>query len=58
MPVYVWPELLDGSSDGLRRRMQGKSCFNFAAADANLLDELRRLVERGAARYRDAGYLG
>ena len=28
-PVYTNPELLDDLSDNLKKRMQGKSCFNF-----------------------------
>lgn len=28
-PVYTNPELLDDLSDHLKKRMQGKSCFNF-----------------------------
>ena len=28
-PVYTNPELLDEISNSLRKRMQGKSCFNF-----------------------------
>ncbi|MEO0899818.1 MAG: hypothetical protein AAFY71_25625 [Bacteroidota bacterium] len=28
-PVYTNPELLDEISDSLKKRMQGKSCFNF-----------------------------
>ena len=28
-PVYTNPELLDNISDNLKKRMQGKSCFNF-----------------------------
>jgi len=28
--VYLFPELLDGISPGLCKRMQGKSCFNFS----------------------------
>jgi len=47
MPVYVHPELLEGISDGLRKRMQGKSCFNFKAVDEATLAELRQLTERG-----------
>ena len=33
MPVYEDPTLLDGISDALRKKMQGKSCFNFTAAE-------------------------
>jgi hypothetical protein len=57
MPVYLWPELLDGVSDRLRSRMQGKSCFNFTAPDADLLSELAELTEQGFTRYRNAGYV-
>ncbi len=57
MPVYLWPELLDGISDGLRARMQGKSCFNFRAPDPELLAELEALVREGFGRYQGAGYV-
>jgi hypothetical protein len=57
MPVYVWPELLEEVSDSLKRRMQGKSCFNFTSADAALLHELALLTRKGFDRYREAGYV-
>jgi hypothetical protein len=57
MPVYIFPELLDGMSPELRRRMQGKSCFNFTAPDPELLSELTELTNAGFARYREAGYV-
>jgi hypothetical protein len=47
MPVYVQPSLLDGISPGLRRRMQGKSCFNFTKVDEPLFAELRELTRAG-----------
>jgi hypothetical protein len=56
MPVYVFPELLDGISDSLRARMHGKSCFNFKTVDPSLFGELAQLALRGFERYRDAGY--
>lgn len=52
MPVYEHPELLEGISPGLRKRMQGKSCFNFTAVDATLLEELDALTARCAAAVR------
>ena len=55
MPVYVHPELLDGISDILRKRMQGKSCFNFEALDEDTLAELRQLTERGFEAFRKDG---
>jgi hypothetical protein len=57
MPVYLWPGLIDGISDALRSRMQGKSCFNFTSADPDLIAELGTLAGRGIDRYHEAGYL-
>jgi len=47
MPVYVEPSLLDGASPELRRRMQGKSCFNFTQVDEPLIGELEGILRRG-----------
>ena len=44
MPVYAFPELLEGISEPLKKRMQGKSCFNFTKIDEPILDELARLT--------------
>lgn len=49
MPVYENPALLDGISDALRKKMQGKSCFNFTAVDPVLMKELDALTGRCAA---------
>ena len=46
MPVYARPQLLDGISAELRRRMQGKSCFNFTFVDESLMRELETLTRR------------
>ena len=56
-PVYTDPVLLDGISPGLRKRMQGKSCFNFKKLDEELLEELQRLIDAGAALYTTQGRL-
>ena len=47
MPVYVEPSLLDGASPELRKRQQGKSCFNFAKVDERLFDELEVILRKG-----------
>jgi hypothetical protein len=57
MPVYVEPELLAGISPALRKRMQGKSCFNFTSTDAALVEELAALTQAGYERYRERGYV-
>jgi len=57
MPVYVNPGLLEGISSALRKRMQGKSCFNFTAVEPALFDELAALTHAGFADYRQQGYV-
>jgi hypothetical protein len=57
MPVYLWPELLVGISDPLRKRLQGKSCFNFRKPEPELFAELVALTRAGFQRYRDHGYV-
>ena len=49
MPVYEDPALLDGISDALRKKMHGKSCFNFTADDPLLFKELDVLTRKCAA---------
>ena len=49
MPVYSHPELLDTLSVALKKRMQGKSCFNFSRIDENLLCELEELTRKAMA---------
>ncbi len=56
-PVYMWPALLDGMSPELRRRMQGKSCFNFTSVDEALMGELERLTAAGFDRFEAEGFV-
>lgn len=51
IPVYAHPDLLDGVQPELRRRMQGKSCFNFTRVDESLFAELDTLTRRGLERF-------
>jgi hypothetical protein len=57
MPVYVEPSLLEGVSPQLRKRMQGKSCFNFTKVDAGTKAELAALTRRAVEAYRARGLL-
>lgn len=50
IPVYMFPEMLDTVSDALKKRMQGKSCFNFKKLDDTLITELADLTRRGYER--------
>ena len=56
MPVYMFPELLDGISPELRQRMQGKGCFNFTGVDELVLSELARLTAQGCERFEREQY--
>lgn len=53
MPVYMFPNLLDGISPELRRHMQGKSCFNFKKVEPALFEELSELTRAGFERFRE-----
>jgi hypothetical protein len=57
MPVYSNPELMGRISDPLRRRLQGKSCFNFTRREPELFDELGGLVRSGFDYYTRLGYV-
>ncbi|MEN7343114.1 MAG: DUF1801 domain-containing protein [Pseudomonadota bacterium] len=46
MPVYCQPALLVDLSDDLRKRMQGKSCFNFTKDEQVPWPEFRALIRR------------
>ena len=50
MPVYVDPSLADTISPGLKRHMQGKSCFNFTTIDEGLFAEVESLTMAGYER--------
>ena len=44
LSVYACPDLLKNMSPELKKRMQGKSCFNFKEVDETLFKELARLT--------------
>jgi hypothetical protein len=53
MPVYVNPALIEELSPALRKRMQGKACFNFTTIDAAQAQELSALTKKGLAGFKD-----
>ena len=55
MGVYGCPKLLNGASEKLKARMQGKSCFNFKTPDEELFAELEKVTAEGFAMSRKAG---
>jgi hypothetical protein len=48
IPVYALPALAGSVSPSLRKRMQGKACFNFAAIEPAHVKEVAALTKRGA----------
>jgi hypothetical protein len=52
MPVYGSSGLAATISPELRKRMQGKSCFNFTTVDERLFAELADLAARGIPGFR------
>lgn len=55
VPVYAYPDLLESASPELKKRMQGKSCFNFKSMEPALFRELSALAGEGLKRFRAAG---
>jgi len=57
MSVYLSPDFVKNMSPDLKKRMQGKSCFNFKETDQKLFDELKELTRAGAAKFTDGKFV-
>ena len=57
MSVYTTPADLKTMSRELRKRMQGKSCFNFKEIDEKLFKELAKLTKAGAKQFGDVKFI-
>src|SRR6266850_1919119 len=57
MPVYMNPALQKRISPELKKRMQGKSCFNFTEIDPVLFRELAALTRAGFAGFHALKYI-
>jgi hypothetical protein len=53
--LYTNPGLIEGCSDALVARKQGKTCFNFSDIDEALFAEVAELTERCLTYHREAG---
>ena len=54
MPLYMCPELARQISPELRKRMHGKTCFNFKTVPGpELIANLNRLTEAGLENWRE-----
>jgi hypothetical protein len=51
MSIYAMPAQLQTMSPELKKRMQGKGCFNFKAVDEKLFKELAKITKEGAKRF-------
>jgi hypothetical protein len=47
VPIYMAPELGEAMSPALRKRMQGKGCFNFTTIEPAQVKELTALTKKG-----------
>ena len=45
VPLYFFPELLDGISPELKKRLTGKSCFNFKKSTETVFADLENLTK-------------
>jgi hypothetical protein len=52
MPLYFNPPMNALVSPALKKRMQGKTCFNFKSVDKDLFAELKTLTQAGLDSYR------
>jgi hypothetical protein len=52
MPIYMNPALQKSISPDLKKRMQGKSCFNFTTLDPSHIAELKKLTKAGFEEFR------
>jgi hypothetical protein len=55
MSVYCNPKWLAEMSPALKKRMQGKACFNFTSIDEELFAELEALTKTGAEWFLNGG---
>lgn len=57
MPVYMNPAMQKRIPPGLKKRMQGKACFNFSEVDPALFRQLAELTAAGFEGYRALKYV-
>jgi hypothetical protein len=55
MPIYMCPDLGKQISPALKKRMQGKTCFNFKTPDPALFAELSVLTKAAYERWKKEG---
>jgi hypothetical protein len=53
MPIYMNPKLQATISPELKKRMQGKSCFNFTNLESSHIAELKKLTKAGFEQFKN-----
>ena len=53
LPIYMAPALQKKISPALKKRMQGKACFNFTAIESQQIEELAALTRQGIEVFND-----
>ena len=53
MPIYADPGLRDSLSPALRKRLQGKGCFNFTTIEPADARELSAVIKKGIAGFKN-----
>jgi hypothetical protein len=56
-PLYTCPEMTASISPALKKRMQGKSCFNFTEPDLLLFVQLAALTVSGYRAFQQKGWV-
>jgi hypothetical protein len=58
MPLYMCPALTKTISPNLKKRMQGKTCFNFKTdPEPDLVAELQRLTEAALTQWQERSWM-
>jgi hypothetical protein len=55
--MTAYTQSAGGMSPALKKRMQGKACFNFTAIDRELFEELEQVTERGYQAWKKIGWV-
>lgn len=56
--LYMCPALTESISPSLKKRMQGKACFNFKRSpEPELIEELKQLTEAGFKKWGEQNWL-
>ena len=51
----MYSDLVKGISEKLKKRMQGKSCFNFKEVDKEIFKQLAELTEKSIKTFKQRG---